>query len=121
MNSCTQELIEEAKNNIRVSIERYLSINCHRIVSMTKLAGQRSVRMEFYGFFKHYVSSENFPRFVDAYSYLIECHVYEIGLSQAKIELKKQYLEIHIEDLEKLCLEILRSESPKAYNNALIL
>ncbi|MEM4848922.1 MAG: hypothetical protein QXM55_04725, partial [Ignisphaera sp.] len=70
MGSCIQELIEEAKNSVRVSIERYLFINCHRIVSVTKLARQRNVRIELYGFFKHYKPSMNFPRFADAYSYL---------------------------------------------------
>lgn len=115
MSLCIQDLIEEAANSIRASIEKYLQSNCRRILSLAKLIVQKRVKMEFHGFFRYYVPSTNFPRFIDAYSYLIKCYVDQIDFFQAELKLKNQYLEVSIEGLEKLCLGILKKNPLTKY------
>ncbi len=72
-NECRDELIEEAEQLLREALLNYLAVSCKRISTMLRLSEQPFLKLEFYGLFRYYTSSENFPRFMDAYSYVKRC------------------------------------------------
>lgn len=81
---------------------------------MATLTGQKRIRMEFHGLFKHYTPSENFPRFMDVLSYVLTC----VGLDEVKRLLRAQnvvldeaYAVYSYEEYAKLCHEVYEETS----------
>jgi len=85
---CRNDLVKEALESIRSALVEYLKASCRRSLPMVRLTGQRKVRIEFYGLFNYYEGTENFPRFMDAYSYALQC----AGLDSVFRHLKAQLL-----------------------------
>lgn len=111
---CREELLEEARELIVTALKSYMLSNCKRAVSMAKLTGQKRIRMEFYGLFRHYTPSENFPRFMDVFSYLLSC----VGLDEVRRLLRAQdvvpdevYAVYSYEEYAKLCQEVYEETS----------
>jgi hypothetical protein len=70
---CEAYLVEEALQSIKNALLNYLQASCKRMLAMVRLTGQRRVRIDFYGLYNYYESTESFPRFIDAYSYAVQC------------------------------------------------
>jgi len=81
---------------------------------MARLAGQRRVRIELYGPFRYFSPTDDFPRFTDALSAVIDA-IGENGLcsalgcsavSRSGEDDRLWYLVFDVEQLEKLCRDI---------------
>jgi hypothetical protein len=70
---CKEELVKEALNAIRGALMAYLKVSCKKSLSIIRLTGQKRLRIDFYGLFNYYDPTDNFPRFMDAYSYAVKC------------------------------------------------
>ncbi|MCC6016348.1 MAG: hypothetical protein LM582_04820 [Desulfurococcaceae archaeon] len=106
MSICSQELLTEALDSVRSSVERYLLVNCRRIVSMARIAMQRNVKIEFHGFFRYYIPSPNFPRFMDAFTYIAQCIGGDIKIyvNNFEITFKDNYAVVLAKVLNDLCM-----------------
>ncbi len=107
-----EELINEAKEAVRNAIFNYLRANCRRDVSMASITGQKFVKVSFYGLFRYYEPTENFPRFSSAYEFLKSRNV-NLGevIGIREVEVVEENGELHLvfkrEVLERLCYEVL--------------
>ena len=70
---CKEELVKEALNAIRGALMAYLKVSCKKSLRIIRLTGQKRLRVDFYGLFNYYDPTDNFPRFMDAYSYAVKC------------------------------------------------
>jgi len=107
---CRKDLVSEAAELVRRAIESYFASKCRRMLSMVGITGQREVAVEFYGFYRSYAPSENFPRFTHAYSYLEECapSTLEELLNGGRVEGagEERRLVISVRALESICREL---------------
>ncbi|NPA97046.1 MAG: hypothetical protein GXO32_05540 [Crenarchaeota archaeon] len=113
MSECHEDLLKEALELLREALASYLASNCRKITSLARLAGQSKVRIELYGLFRYFSPSENFPRFMNALSYVKRCAT----LDDLRRALEFEDLEIDERDerlsrlvyrlsvLERLCSE----------------
>jgi hypothetical protein len=110
---CRNDLVKEALESIRSALVEYLKASCRRSLPMVRLTGQRKVRIEFYGLFNYYEGTENFPRFMDAYSYALQC----AGLDSVFQALEGAIVDgggsghqliLSIEKFEDMCKEVLK-------------
>ncbi len=109
---CRDELVEEALAAIREALMSFLFANCRRTMTMIELTGQKRVRLEFYALFRHYNPSENFPRLMDALSYVQRCRGLEaveqvLGGEILEPESDEPTLVLESEKFVELCREAL--------------
>ncbi|RLG77648.1 MAG: hypothetical protein DRO12_01575 [Thermoprotei archaeon] len=111
MIECDPELVEHARRLVMESVKSYLRANCSRILSLSKLALQKSVKIEFHGLFRHYSGDEKLPRFMDALAVLLRCmgsdNLEIIQGSRLVIRDEEGYLVVLVESLENFCREIM--------------
>ena len=113
--ACDEGLLNEAIEALRNALYSYLYANCRRTLSMIKLTGQKRLRLEFHGLFRHYSPTENFPRFMDAYSYILQCRDRELitdVLECEEINEQELYIVFNSRKYEELCKELL-TKSPE--------
>jgi len=105
---CTADLVAKAISGIRTSIERYLAVNCPRIRSLVGIAQQKSVKIEFYGFFRYYAPSEEFPRFSDAVAFLSKCvGDIVVDIEGVNLELEEYGVLVSADDLVHICSKLV--------------
>jgi hypothetical protein len=111
---CRDELVRESLELIRNALMKYLKVSCRRSLNIVRLTGQKRVVIDFYGLFNCYESTEDFPRFVDAYNYALGC----VGLNTISQLLEGTITEggesgyqliLDVEKFEGLCREVLKS------------
>jgi len=71
---CDEEVLNQAVNAVVKAVRSYLASNCLRILSLSAVAGQETVKIEFLGFFRYYQPSTAFPKFSDAINCLKQCN-----------------------------------------------
>jgi len=111
---CSDDVVKHALELLKEALQGYLRANCKRVVSMAKLAGQSRVRIELYGPFRYFTSTEEFPRFTDALNTIIECMGIEsvcralgcIDFSRHSEDDRLWYLVYEVSKLEELCRDI---------------
>ncbi len=112
---CREDALNTAEELIRAALESYMLSNCRRTVSMAKLTGQRRIRLEFHGLFRHYTPSEEFPRFMNALNYVVKCS----GIERLKKILRARdvvlegdmYVVYDFAEYEKMCRELYEETS----------
>ncbi len=104
---CSEELVKEALELLREALENYLYSNCRKITSLARTANQSKLRIELYGLFRYYSPSENFPRFMNALSYVLRCSSIKelkryLGFEEFQLDESDERLSKLVFDLSKL-------------------
>lgn len=112
---CREDTLRTAEELIRSALESYMVSNCKRTVSMAKLTGQTRVKLEFHGLFRHYTPSEEFPRFMNALSYVVKCggveKLKEILRARDVVLEGDMYVIYDFVGYEKICRELYEEAS----------
>jgi len=110
--SCDEEALNQATNAVVRAVRSYLASNCLRILSLSAVAGQETVKIEFLGLFRYYQPSTAFPKFSDAINCLKQCNA--IDRIRREIPFFEwigyRYVVINVEKLRRTCLDLIKVE-----------